>query len=263
MSTVNLDQKITTAQGEAQKEINITSIERASLRIKAGTKPFYIRESDTGRLFYWNGLVFKDLTDDPGVFAINSLRVASNIADAETVEIGSRVYEFDRAANGVVAGNIAVTGHADDTPTNALTALAVIINADNLSEVNAFKISANELLVVSKLPGAITTALSETLAGANNAWASANLFGGREAGSETVSIIRRAPNAQEVALGVMHFCFDFAPILKDIRAVVTATPGVAVDWDGAVTISGNRLTIDNTGSTDWATTSTIILTVAK
>lgn len=259
----NIDQKINQAQGEASKELVVTSIEKSSLSVKIGSKPFYVRESDTGRKFYWNGLKFIDLTNDPGLRACNTLRIATNVADAETVVIGSRIYEFDRAVDGVVPGNISVKGHADDTPGNAITALVEAINSDAISEVTAIKVSANEMFIYHKEPGNKTTATSETLLGANNGWASATLLNGREPGSQSYSVIRRVPTAVEVALGVMHFYFDYPPTLADIRVVVTATPGVPLAWDGAVTITGNRLTIDNTGSVDWSTTNTIVLTVAK
>lgn len=259
----NIDQKINQAQGDASKELVVTSIEKSSLSVKIGSKPFYVRESDTGRKFYWNGLKFVDLTNDPGIRACNTLRVAANVADAETIVIGARTYEFDRAADGVVSGNIAVTGHADDTPTNAISALVDIINVDVLSEVTAIKNSANEMFVYAKEAGDKRTATTETLAGANNGWSAATLLNGRAPGSQEYSVIRREPTAVEVALGVMHFCFDYPPVLSDIRVVVTATPGIALAWDGAVTISGNRLTINNTGSVDWSTTNTIVLTVAK
>ncbi|MCT8335760.1 hypothetical protein NUH30_18890 [Leptospira sp. 85282-16] len=259
----NIDQKINQAQGEASKELVVTSIEKSSLSVKIGSKPFYVRESDTGRKFYWNGLKFIDLTNDPGLRACNTLRIATNVADAEAVVIGSRSYEFDRAENGVVSGNIAVKGHADDTPGNAITALVEAINSDAISEVTAIKVSANEMFVYHKEPGNKTTATSETLMGANNGWASATLLNGREPGSQSYSVIRRVPTAVEVALGVMHFYFDYPPTLADIRVVVTATPGVPLAWDGAVTITGNRFTIDNNGSVDWSTTNTIVLTVAK
>lgn len=253
--------QISNAQGEANKEFVIPSVERQSLQVKIGDKPFYVRESDTGKRFFWTGLKFIELTIDLGCLDVNVLRVASNVADTQIVTIGSQIYEFDRSADGAVAGRIAVVGHADDTPDNALTALAATINADSLSEVTAQKISANELLVFSKTPGPKAISCTETLAGANNAWANATTFGGRLAGEKVYSRIRRVPNATEVALGTMHFVFDFTPVLDSVRVVVTATPGIALAWDGAVTISGNRLTIDNTGTVDWAATHTIELTV--
>lgn len=263
MTVANQQIEIANAQAEAAKELLMSSIEKDSLILKPGTKPFYVRETDTGRLYYWDGLAWIDTTGDAGIYEINSLRVASNVADTETVLVGSQTYEFDRAANGVVAGRIPVVGHADDTPNNALTALETTINADPNSEVNAIKISANELLVISKTPGQKSIQCSETLAGVNNAWGAANTYGGRKAGTRTYSKLRRVPTAQEVALGVMHFIFDFTPVLQDIRVVSTATPGVSVAWDGAVTISGRRLTIDNAGATDWTTSHTIILEVSK
>ena len=46
-------------------------------------------------------------------------------ADAETITINGKVYEFDAAADGVVGTNIAITGHAAATTTAANVALMV------------------------------------------------------------------------------------------------------------------------------------------
>jgi hypothetical protein len=195
-----------------------------------------------------------------GQRAVNVLRVASNVADTETVTIGADVYEFDRAADGVTAGRIAVTGHADDTPTNALTALETKINAKvGVEKVTAVKISANELLIIADEPGAVVLACAETLAGANNAWAAAAMYGGKAVASSKTSTQKRVPNATEVALGNMHFLFDFTPVAAIVLIAPTATPGAYKIWDGVLTISGGRVTINNAGSVDWAATDDVVV----
>jgi len=53
--------------------------------------------------------------------------------------------------------------------------------------------------------------------------------------------------------------FDFTPAFVQALVFVTATPGLIKDWDGAVTASGGRVTLGNGGSTDWATTDTVVV----
>lgn len=194
----------------------------------------------------------------PGRKAVGVIRMASNVADGETVTIGGDVYEFDRAESGVTAGRIAVTGHADDTPANASDALIATINSDGRELVTAVDISANEILLLSDSPGAVVLALAETMAGSNNAVSAAAMYGGAAAAAKRVATSVRVPNATEVALGNLHFGFDFTPTLVQVTIRTTST-GVTVAWDGATTITGTRVVLDNSGTTDWATTSTVYL----
>jgi hypothetical protein len=196
--------------------------------------------------------VLDNSSKTPGARAVNVLRVASNVADTETVTIGADVYEFDRAADGVTAGRIAVTGHADDTPAAATDALIAKINASGTEAVTAVDISANEILIVANKPGAVVLACTETLGGANNAWAAAAMYGGAVPGPKKRQLLVRVPTAVEVAVGNLHFEFDFTPTKVKVDVRITATPGIAVAWDGAITITGGKVTLGNGGSVDWS-----------
>jgi hypothetical protein len=72
-----------------------------------------------------------------------------------------------------------------------------------------------------------------------------------------MSIDLRVPTAVEIAVGNMHFELNFTPVKVLVFVMVTATPGVAVAWDGAVTIDGHHVVIDNAGSTDWTASHTL------
>lgn len=203
-----------------------------------------------------NGQPVTGVNRFPGLKAVGVIRMASDVADGETVTIGGDVYEFDRAESGVTAGRIAVTGHADDTPANASDALIATINSDGRELVTAVDISANEILLLSDSPGAVVLALAETMAGSNNVVSAAAMYGGAAAAAKRVATAVRVPNATEVALGNIHFGLDFTPTW--VHAVVrTTSTGVMAAWDGAITITGTRVTLNNAGSVDWATTSTI------
>jgi hypothetical protein len=64
------------------------------------------------------------------------------------------------------------------------------------------------------------------------------------------------PNAQEVALGTLHVVLPFTPTAVLVQVRVTAS-GLDVAWNGDTIISGGRVTVTNTGATDWAATDTV------
>ena len=190
--------------------------------------------------------------------AMNVLRLASNVADAETITIGTEVYEIDTAAApGVItAGNIRVDCNAGVTPAIAAPAIVAAINANTKLGLTALAISVNEILVYANNDKApIGVACSKTLAGANNAWATAACYGGEASGVLGLRAAQRSPNAQEVAIGNMHFVFPFT--VGAVLVQVRTSTGAAKAWDGLLTTSGGRVTADNSGATDWAATDTV------
>ena len=137
-------------------------------------------------------------------------------------------------------------------PTLATPALVSAINNFSTHKLLAIQISVNEVLVVSRDDTAACGALAcaETMAGANNQWANATFYTGSGPGVNVNMMQARAANAQEVSLGTAHFWFPFT--VAAVQAQVRTAAGVAKAWDGAVTISGQRVTFDNAGATDWA-----------
>ncbi len=271
---------------------------------------------------------------DPGQISVNSLRVATDVVSAETVTIGSDVYEveivntdstdtcvggswnqstapvtvlaatypnlsttvgslikvdsemlrlasagtylvYTRAASGttaaahvnttaiykgdgVTAGRIAVGLVTTLTPTAFTAALVADINAAlGSSAVTAVLISVNEILIKANAVGAVILSTTETLAGANNAWAATTMYGGKAQGVRKFNIQQRVPKALDVTLGTIKFQFDFT--VSIVQVFIVSTPGVAIAWDGTVSISVGLVTLNNAGSTDWDTNSTITL----
>lgn len=202
---------------------------------------------------------------DEGYAGIGVIRIESNVADTETVTIGSDVYEFDRAENGVTSGRNAVTGHSDDTPANATDALITAINANDTNGIRAIDIDANEILLVSKGSGSSAVTLAETMGGANNSVQSLNEGGG----TSRVMAASRVPSAQEVAIGQMHFaCVNFDPTVAIVQVRTTAS-GALKSFDGDVIItvtSGDDpayITVKNDGATDFSATDTVCVIAAE
>jgi hypothetical protein len=282
----------------------------------------------------------------PGVKATNILRLASNIAEGETVTIGTNVYEYDVvntdttvntsggewnntsdpilvtvAAHGWSAGDLcrveseifkvlrvistsqvvlargragtAVATHADgldifdsttppasNIPVGVVTTLTPAVAGPALTdEINnalagAERATAKASTVYSTLvattvlsahvrvdalaTGANTTATTETLAGANNAWNTATLTGGQAAAFKKVARVSYVPTSTDVALDQFQVPLDFTPTVVDVTHLTTST-GVVAAWDGARTIGTNLITIGNGGTSDWATTSTLYI----
>lgn len=171
-----------------------------------------------------------------------------------TIATHADATDIYKAGTPATAGRIEVGLVTTLTPAAFSAAFTAVLNSDGTQAISAVKISDNEVLIIADEVGAVTLACTETLAGTNNVFAAAAMYGGKAAGQRRVVVQRRAPNATEVALGTLHFVFDFVPVVQSIRVVVAATPGVAKAWDGGATVAGSRLTLDNGADTDWAAT---------
>lgn len=202
--------------------------------------------------------------------------VTVSASDATTLTVQAKqggtpanAYGTTESLTNAAWGGATMSGGVDPTAAEFTTALTAAINTSGTEKVTAVRVSANEVLVYSSnargdatpVARADALTLTETLTGANNAWDTAAMRGGRAVGTQAVSVQQRVPNAQEVALGNMHFVFPFTPTSVIVRVVTTATPGVAKAWDGGATVTGNRVTLDNGGATDWAATDTVQVTV--
>lgn len=67
-------------------------------------------------------------------------------------------------------------------------------------------------------------------------------------------------NAADVTATEIVFQFDYVNPAYALVAVYTAA-GAVKAWDGAATISGNTVTVDNTGAVDFADTDVVICEV--
>lgn len=145
----------------------------------------------------------------------------------------------------------------DPTASEVLTALESKINSAGSEKVTALKVSTTHLLIYSDKLENITIACSETLAGSNNAWAAAAMYGGARTKGRKIAEDLRVPTAVEVALGILHWWLPFTPSRVIVLVAPTATPGAYKIWDGAPVIDGGHVTINNAGSTDWAATDNV------
>lgn len=145
------------------------------------------------------------------------------------------------------------------------TALNTAINAYNTAgfKWKSSRATANDVLIYTKLAGDNTAACTETLAGSNNAWASATAYGGSQAPDilRTVSVQQRSPNATEDTLEIMHFVFPFT--VGACNVTVRTSAGVYEAFDGAVTFSGQIVTVASSGSVDADATDIVTVTASN
>lgn len=188
-----------------------------------------------------------------GAVTAHAIVITATVAGVAGNSIASTETSAHLAFDAVTLGT--TTAGVDPTVTQTATAIALAIN-NHASDYGAEKISANEVLIEKSTVGVDTRACTETLAGANNAWTSATMYGGLPAQTKRISVQKRVPLAQEVTLGTMHFVLPFVPTYVRAFARVTSS-GLDKLWVGATIQSGNRVTLDNSGATDWAATDTV------
>lgn len=153
-------------------------------------------------------------------------------------------------------GATTLASGANPTGAQFVTALVLAINSGNTQKLKAVAGSTNECVIYTQAAGPFTFACTETLAGSGNAWAAAAMYGGKGQTFPARWQSSRSPNAQEVTDGNMYFAFPFPPTMA--RIAIRTSAGVIKTWDGVLSITGDVVKLDNSGSTDWAATDTVI-----
>lgn len=188
---------------------------------------------------------------------VNVLRIATIAANGEAFVIGSETFScvtspdaaFEFAPGADAAGSIA----------NIVAA----INTDSAQDITAVAITGG-VLVYSNRSGSRRLACTETLAGTNNAWAAAAMYGGTETpltgAFRNFDVRPFSPTATDVAVGSTSVVFGFEPVA--VEAFVRTSAGAFKAWDGALSKSGRVVTLGNGGSTDWTATDVITVVAA-
>jgi len=181
--------------------------------------------------------------------AHNLLRFPTIAANNETVTIGAITYTF-KTSPASVATEVAVGADAAASRAN----LIAKINANTNDPTTAVAVTNGILVLNNNGSGALAT--TETLAGTNNGWAAATMFGGTKVSVLKASAIAtRVATAVEEAMELMVFPFDFTPAAFIVQ--VRSTAGADKAWDGAATIVGNRIHLASSGTTDIAATDVV------
>jgi hypothetical protein len=194
-------------------------------------------------------------TAEPPVRSSNSLRLASNVTDGETITISNEVYEIDTAASpgAITAGNIRIDCTGGVTPATVNTAIVNAVNA-NSRLVSAYAIGTNEILFVSRLDGTPRPyTCSTTMVGVNNVWIYGQFAGGTD-GFAAFQMLSRSVYAGDVALGTLRFVFSFK---VNTFAALVRSSNIVKSWGGTLgkfSLSGSYtgLVLTNNGTVDFA-----------
>lgn len=193
---------------------------------------------------------------NPGRIAQNILRMASNVADGETVTIGSEVYEFDTTASpgNITAGRIRVDVSGSQAPDFAGGQLMAAINKYSQQGLRAQNMN-TYVAIWGTDPVKNGAMCSETMAGANNAFVWSTLWGGTDPGPLGMMVAYRNVSSIEVAIGEMFFKFPF-PVVAAMVNVRTGSTQKA--WGGTVsTNTAGFVRVTNNGTVDFTSSDTV------
>ena len=204
-----------------------------------------------------------------------SLTVANTNVYGESVTSTSIVFralETGVAANSYAMGDTS----ADMGFTNALmtlgsgpkfatdpfvvTNIVRVLNSSNRVRIGATVLATNFVHIQTLYAGNPNLTTTETSAALS--FSAATTYGGKaDDPIPPTTTLTRVPTAGEVTAGSLVYAFNFLPATAIVQVRTTST-GAVVAWDGAISITNNRLTVDNSGSVDWATTSTVTVIVS-
>lgn len=188
-----------------------------------------------------------------GTFSVNAGALTARIPGT----VGNAIVTTSSFTNigNFFDGTTLGTTQAGVDPT-ATEASAAFVAAVSSTSYTVARVGNNESLLTMSTIGSQAVVTTETMAGSGNAWNAAATYGGDVATQGQVSVQSRVPNAQEITLDHMHFQFAFTPFLVIVRVTITSS-GLQKLWDGKYTVAAGHVTVDNSGSTDWATTDTV------
>jgi len=191
--------------------------------------------------------------------AQGSISFGSNtIVDGEIITIGDKIYEL-RAAGSASAGHVLVG--VGGTATLTAAALVAAINANKPTvpvTASVDPITATVVRLVADAPGAAgNIALLEGVADAGVVVSGATLVGGENAGTQTVARGKYTVTANDVtATSIVIETGLVSPRFATIETY--SSTGAKKTSTGLLTISGSKLLVDFTGSTDHAATDVIV-----
>lgn len=167
--------------------------------------------------------------------------------------------------DGIAGGSTVAVGLvATLTPAAFTPALVDDINNSGSESVVATELASGAEMLLesadavggSPAASATATACSETLAGANNEWATATLVSGKAAGVRELAMLEHTVDATEVALTAVRIPLPFTPSAFLVQAY--DTNGVfKEDLTDQITISSNRIEYDFNGATNLAATDVV------
>lgn len=216
-----------------------------------------INATGTAGVEYYTGTLVHPSVN-AGTLTSTTLAVAANVKGTAGNSIAST-----EAAVTLSWGAATLASGADPTATEFVDALVTAVNGAGIGW-RATELASNYVFIEEANPTGVdaASAFAETLTGTNNAWASATALAGNgpATGAENVVMVSRVPTAAEVTAQNMCFPFTFNPTVANVT--VRTSAGVYRAWDGAITISGNKVLVTSSGSTDVQADDIVTVTAA-
>lgn len=156
------------------------------------------------------------------------------------------------------AGDIAVGVVTTLTPTAATPRIVASFNEETRQNYAAIAVGNNRADFITTLvagdaskpsASADDATLDETASSGSNLWDRATMSGGRVAGLQMTVI--RTTAAADVSNADVRVYFPFVPIVEFVE-LYTVADRVRKAYDGAVSVVGNAVVLDNSGSVDFA-----------
>lgn len=193
--------------------------------------------------------------------SVATLTFSGQLADGETVTYTTgdgEAFVFEADDDGIVAaGNypVDITGNASAADDILDLATAILLVFGALPTPLAFPSNQSgqatpQLVLYSAGPRTVGSSLATDAANVTVAQPTGDV----PHGSPHIQVQQRQPTAAEVTNGFMHFAAPFSSGITGWQVTVLDASLQPVAWDGAVVNNGLGITIDNSGSTDWAAT---------
>jgi hypothetical protein len=204
----------------------------------------------------------------PGRPATGHVRVATNPNDTDTLTItavetlpngatrsSSKIYEIE-VTGGVTAGHVAVTKGGTAALTATALAAAILATQGHLLAAVAHATDTTVVDLRLRTPGArltLATSSGGRLVVQDNA---EELL----PGELQLYAVRRTVTAEDDTRDRVRIDTGLATIVSyTLRISTSATNNTELAWDGATTVTGGVIELDNTGSTDLAANNIIAL----
>lgn len=193
-----------------------------------------------------------------GVIHIAETATVADVADGEIITIGTKIYEFDVAGDGVSGSNVLVLATGSPTAQELRATLLAAINANKpnipVSAVVGFAEPALTGIIVVEADAegiAGNMVFTTTMATGTSSISGTGLLEyGENGSSQKESRGEWIVSAEDaLAVGIQIDTGLSSPRFAQIDVMTTA--GVFKAWDGALTIVGRELRFDNSGSVDW------------
>lgn len=184
-----------------------------------------------------------------------------DLADGDFFQLGDKIFEIDEAADGVVAGRIAIDTSGDVTAAAAVLTIIGVINGNKPVTPLTAEVHPGDadhiLLIADKRGGAGNMVYTATFANTSTITGSGNLQFGENGASQIMARNEYIVEAEDASATQVVIDTGLTTA-RHYKLQIYSSAGVEKAWDGALILDSNkRLILDNSGAVDWIDTDII------